>query len=182
MRYLLSIVAIIATMTLMACEEQNTLPTPPDEPQEQPETPQEQPETYPEGTYHLDGMLVAKRQVLETNGLRNDYISFNDSTTGHTLFIDFYSDVANEDLANGKYELGDGTMPMTFAQAYTYMLFAGSEDLHRFTEGNVSVVVNPEHESGYPWYHITAYFVMQDGQSVSLDYEGQVGEMPQIEG
>jgi hypothetical protein len=175
MKHLLSIVAFIATMTLVACEEPTTQPTPPED-----DTTQYQPETYPEGTYHFTGQLAAKRQVLETNGLRNDYISFYDEDSGDALYIDFYSESGNEELASGKYELGDGTQAMTFDQQYTYMKFSGSDDLHRFAEGSVCVAVDMEHESGYPWYHFTAYLTMSNGESVSLDYEGQVGTMPQI--
>lgn len=172
MRHLTSIVALIAAMTFVACEEPTIEPTPPAD-----DTTQYVPESYPEGTYHFTGGLVAKCQVLETNGLRNDYISFYNEDSGDALYIDFYSESGGEELPSGKYELGDGTQPMTFAQEWTYMTFSGSDDLHRFEEGSVCVAVDMEHESGYPWYHFTAYLVMSNGVSVSLDYEGQVGGM-----
>lgn len=175
MKHFLFIIAAVAAMTFVACEEPNTLPTPPED-----DNPQYVPETYPEGTYHFAGELVVNRQVLETNGLRNDYISFYNEDSGNTLYIDFYSVSGGEELASGKYELGNGTSAMTFDQQYTYMTFSGSDDLHRFAEGSVCVAVDIEHESGYPWYHFTAYLVMSNGVSVSLDYEGQMGAMPQV--
>jgi hypothetical protein len=182
MKHLLYLVALVATISFVSCGDNEVTPDTPDNPIDNPEptpdpdpTPEPAPE-YPEGTYHFSENLSASVYTMETNGLRNDYLSFYDNVSGNTLYIDCYSESGGEELASGKYELGDGTQPMTFAQKWTYMTFSGSDDLHRFVEGSAYVVTDSEHESGYPWYHITAYFVLPDGQSVSLDYEGQIAE------
>ena len=111
--------------------------------------------------------------MLETNGLRNDYLSIYEEASGRSLFIDFYSPLGGEYLASGEYPLGDGSS-MTCAQEYTYLTLVNDGDLLRFSEGVARVTVDAEHESGYPWYTIDAYFVMESGESVLLDYDGQI--------
>ena len=179
---------VAAALMFVACGEQEVTPDVPDTPQEEPnqnpnedpnQDPNEEPEPlpepkpYPQGTYHFSEGISASIYTLETNGLRNDYLSFYDEATGDTLFIDFYSELSNENMAMGEYLLGDGSA-MTCAQEYTYLKYSWSDDLYRFEEGSAYVVVDVEHESGYPWYHITGYFSMANGESVSLDYEGQI--------
>ena len=162
----------------VACDEREVTPDVPDTPQEEPNQdpdPQPEPKPYPQGTYHFSEGVQGSIYTME-GSLRNDYLSFYDNATGHTLFIDFYCDPSNEYLATGDYLLGDGSA-MTCHQEYSYVLFAGSDELFRFSEGGVSVFVNPEHESGYPWYQITGYFEMLSGESVSLNFEGQLSAM-----
>ena len=186
MRRTLYFVSLLVAVLFVACGENDVTPDTPQDPVERPTPdpdpeptpdpgpePLPEPKEYPEGTYHFSDGVSASVYTLETNGLRNDYLSFVDNATGHTLVIDLYSDLSNENVAIGEYMLGDGSA-MTCAQEYSYLLFSGSDDLHRFVEGSAFVVVDVEHESGYPWYQITGYFVMSDGESVSLDYEGQV--------
>ena len=57
--------------------------------------------------------------ILETNGLRNDYVTFYDTQTGYALYIDFYSPIENEYLPDGTYSLSDGSS-MTLDKQYTY--------------------------------------------------------------
>lgn len=133
-----------------------------------------EPEPLPtEADYEFRGNLHANIMVLETNGLRNDYLSIYEEASGRSLFIDFYSPLGGEYLASGEYPLGDGSS-MTCAQEYTYLTLFTNGDLLRFSEGVARVEVDTDHESGYPWYTIDAYFVMESGESVLLDYDGQI--------
>lgn len=181
MNRLLCLAALVAAILFVSCGDKEVTPDIPDNPVDNPvDNPQPEPEPqpepapdYPEGTYHFSDSLSASVYTMETNGLRNDYLSFYDAVTGNTLYIDCYCDLSNDHVASGLYNLGDGSV-MTCCQDYTYLLFSGSEDLHRFVEGSAYVEADSEHESGYVWYHITAYFTLADGESVSLDYEGQL--------
>ena len=187
MKHNLYFVTIVAAAMFVACGENVVTPDTPEEPIEKP-TPEEpnekptpepeplpEPKQYPEGTYHFSDGVSATVYTLETNGLRNDYMSFLDNATGHTLYIDLYSELSNENVAIGEYVLGDGSA-MTCDQSYTYLVYSWSDELYRFEEGSAFVVVDVEHESGYPWYQITGYFLLSNGESVSLDFEGQVIE------
>lgn len=179
MKHILYFVMVAIALMFVACDEREVTPDVPDTPQEEPNQdpdPQPEPKPYPQGTYHFSEGVQGCIYTMEAGGLRNDYLSFYDNATGHTLFIDFYCDPSNAYLATGDYVLGDGSA-MTCHQEYSYVLFDGSEELFRFSEGGVSVFVNPEHESGYPWYQITGYFEMLSGESVSLSFEGQLLEM-----
>lgn len=161
----------VALCGLVACEDNNTEPVVPDPGQENP-TPE--PEPLPtDADYEFRGNLQSSIIVLETNGLRNDYLSIHDEASGQSLFIDFYSPLGGEYLASGEYPLGDGSS-MTCAQEYTYLMPVIDGELLRFSEGVARVVVDVNHESGYPWYTIDAYFVMASGESVLLDYDGQI--------
>ena len=187
MKHILYFVTIVAAAMFLACGENVVTPDTPEEPIEKPipEEPNEkptpepeplpEPKQYPEGTYHFSDGVSATVYTLETNGLRNDYMSFLDNATGHTLYIDLYSELSNENVAIGEYVLGDGSA-MTCDQSYTYLVYSWSDELYRFEEGSAFVVVDVEHESGYPWYQITGYFLLSNGESVSLDFEGQVIE------
>mgnify|MGYP006991642262 CR=1 FL=1 len=189
MKHILYFVTIVAAAMFVACGENVVTPdtpeapiekTTPEEPNEKPPPepepePLPEPKQYPEGTYHFSDGVSATVYTLETNGLRNDYMSFLDNATGHTLYIDLYSELSNENVAIGEYVLGDGSA-MTCDQSYTYLVYSWSDELYRFEEGSAFVVVDVEHESGYPWYQITGYFLLSNGESVSLDFEGQVIE------
>lgn len=186
MKHILYFVTIVAAAMFVACGENVVTPDTPEEPIEKPTPkpepdpepkpePLPEPKQYPEGTYHFSDGVSATVYTLETNGLRNDYMSFLDNATGHTLYIDLYSELSNENVAMGEYMLGDGSA-MTCDQSYTYLVYSWSDELYRFEEGSAFVVVDVEHESGYPWYQITGYFLLSNGESVSLDFEGQVIE------
>lgn len=189
MKHILYFVTIVAAAMFVACGENVVTPDTPEEPIEKP-TPEEpnekptpepepeplpEPKQYPEGTYHFSDGVSATVYTLETNGLRNDYMSFLDNATGHALYIDLYSELSNKNVAIGEYVLGNGSA-MTCDQSYTYLVYSWSDELYRFEEGSAFVVVDVEHESGYPWYQITGYFLLSNGESVSLDFEGQVIE------
>lgn len=164
----------VALCGLVACEDKNTEPVVPDNPVPENPIPDPEPEPLPtEADYEFRGNLHASIFLLETNGLRNDYLSIYEEASGRSLFIDFYSPLGGEYLASGEYPLGDGSS-MTCAQEYTYLTLVNGGDLLRFSEGVARVVVDADHESGYPWYTIDAYFVMESGESVLLDYDGQI--------
>lgn len=166
----------VALSGLVACEDKDTEPVEPDNPVPENPIPDPEPEPEPlptEADYEFCGNLHASIFVLETNGLRNDYLSIYEEASGRSLFIDFYSPLGGEYLASGEYPLGDGSS-MTGRQEYTYLTLVNGGDLLRFSEGVARVVVDADHESGYPWYTIDAYFVMENGESVLLDYDGQI--------
>lgn len=170
----------VALCGLVACEDKETEPVVPDNPEQENPIPDPEPEPEPEpeplpteADYEFRGNLHASIFLLETNGLRNDYLSIYEEASGRSLFIDFYSPLGGEYLASGEYPLGDGSS-MTCAQEYTYLTLVNGGDLLRFSEGVARVEVDADHESGYPWYTIDAYFVMASGESVLLDYDGQI--------
>ena len=170
----------VALCGLVACEDKDPEPVVPDNPVPENPIPDPEPEPEPEpeplpteADYEFRGNLHASIFVLETNGLRNDYLSIYEEASGRSLFIDFYSPLGGEYLASGEYPLGDGSS-MTCAQQYTYLTLVNDGDLLRFSEGVARVEVDADHESGYPWYTIDAYFVMESGESVLLDYDGQI--------
>lgn len=113
--------------------------------------------------------------VQESNGLRNDYISLNDNATGLTLFLDLYSPMVYDYVTPGIYTFGDGSA-MTVNKEWCYVYFNDNEPLMRFVDGRVKVIVDPEHSSGYPYYHITARFVNEAEEVIVADYEGQLIE------
>jgi hypothetical protein len=132
-------------------------------------------EEVADATYMLGDNISASAYVLQTNGLRNDYVSFFNEVTSEALYIDFYASLDNGYLPSGTYILGDGSVN-TCAQEYTYLALIPNGDLQRFVEGKATVNADAEHDSGYVWYHITAYFTLPNGETVSLDYEGQLIE------
>lgn len=156
-------------------EQEEPTPDPTPEPEPEPEpTPDPDPVPYPvpEATYAFSENLAASIYTLETNGLRNDYMCFYNVITDEALYIDFYAPIDSDHLPSGTYLLGDGSAK-TCAADYTYLALVPDGDLQRFSEGRATVIADTEHSSGYVWYHITAYFTLPDGLTVSLDYEGQ---------
>ena len=183
MRRLFSTLCLLALLGLVGCEEPTPAPTnpndseqeqnPSDNPGENPEPePEPEPEPLPEATYELTENIHAGIITLETNGLRNDYLSFYDNQTQYSLFIDFYNEPGNDHLLSGVYPIGDGSAG-TCAQEYTYFSLYINSDLWRFDDGKATVTADTEHESGFTWYTISAYFTMPSGETVSLWYEGQ---------
>lgn len=116
--------------------------------------------------------ITGKVMFLEYNGLSNDYISLFDNATGLTLFLDLYSPMVYDYVTPGIYTFGDGAA-MTAHREYCYIHFP-DDTLMRFTDGRVKVMVDPEHSSGYPYYHITARFVNDAEEVIAADYEGQL--------
>lgn len=171
----------VALCGLVACVEKDTEPVVPDNPVPENPIPDPDPDPEPEpeplpteADYEFRGNLRASIMVFETeDGLRNDYLSIYEEASDRSLYIDFYSPLDGEYLASGEYPLGDGSS-MTCAQEYTYLTLFTNGELLRFSEGVARVEVDANHESGYPWYTIDAYFVMDSGESVLLDYDGQI--------
>lgn len=124
-----------------------------------------------EATYMLGDNITASTYVLETNGLRNDYVSFYDASTGYTLFIDFYSPIDGAYLPSGEYPLGDGSS-MTSAQEYTYLTLYTDGDLLRFVDGKATVVAHYDAVTNVTTHSVTAYYTMESGETVSLQYGG----------
>ena len=127
-----------------------------------------------DANYLFKDGITGRVMFLESNGLSNDYISLNDNATGLTLFLDLYSPMVYDYVTPGIYTFGDGAA-MTAHRKYCYILFP-DETLMRFTDGRVKVIADPEHSSGYPYYHITARFVNEAGEVIVADYEGQLIE------
>lgn len=116
--------------------------------------------------------ITGKVMFLEYNGLSNDYISLTDNKTNLTLYMDLYSPDEQDYITPGIYTFGDGAA-MTAHREYCYIHFP-DETLMRFTDGRVKVIADPEHSSGYPYYHITARFVNEAEEVIVADYEGQL--------
>lgn len=133
----------------------------------------ENPEPLPDATYKLSGGLVATSYVNYDNGLRNDYLSFYEESRDYALYIDLYTSELNTMLNTGRYLLADSFENSAYRE-YCYLTLETDGELYRFTEGWVEVIADAEHESGYPLHSIRAYFVMESGESVSLEYEGTI--------
>ena len=128
-----------------------------------------------DANYLFKDGITGKVMFLEYNGLSNDYISLYDNATGLTLFLDLYSPMVYDYVTPGIYAFGDGSA-MTVNKEWCYVHFNDNEPLMRFVDGRVKVIVDPEHSSGYPYYHITARFVNEAGEVIVADYEGQLIE------
>ena len=125
-----------------------------------------------DATYCFVDNITASVDILQTNGLRNDYVSFYDDVKGHTLFIDFYSPLGGEYLPAGTYPLGDGSS-MTSDQQYTYILLAGQQDFIRITEGSATVAVVST-ATGAIIHSITANYTMTTGDTIALQFTGTI--------
>ena len=124
----------------------------------------------PESTYMLSENLDARVHPLQTNGLRNDYVSFFDVYRDITLFIDFYAPLECEYLPSGYYPLGDGSS-MTSDQQYTYITFETNGDLNRFEDGWADVRAEVL-EDGSIKHKVNAHYTLPSGETVGLKYEG----------
>ena len=125
-----------------------------------------------DATYCFVDNITASVDIMQTNGLRNDYVSFYDDVKGHTLFIDFYSPLGGEYLPAGTYPLGDGSS-MTSDQQYTYILLAGQQDFIRITEGSATVAVVSS-ATGAIIHSITANYTMTTGDTIALQFTGTI--------
>ena len=124
-----------------------------------------------EATYMLGDNISASAYVLQTNGLRNDYVSFYEASSGRTLFIDFYSPIDGAYLPSGIYPLGDGSS-MTSAQEYTYLTLYTDGDLLRFVDGKATVIAHYDPVTDVTIHNVTAYYTMESGETVSLQFAG----------
>ena len=179
-KYLLAL--LVAATMVVACEPNENTPLPPagdieeggkeDEENKEDENKEELGplKDVPESTYMLMENLDARVHPLQTNGLRNDYASFFDAYTDHTLFIDFYAPIECEYLPSGYYPLSDGSS-MTSAKEYTYITFETNGDLNRFVDGWADVRAELQ-EDGSVKHKINAHYTLESGETVGLKYEG----------
>lgn len=181
-KYLLAV--LVAATLLIACEPIEDTPLPPagdieeggKEDEENKEDENNGDEELgemmdvPESTYMLMENLDARVHPLQTNGLRNDYVSFFDAYTDHTLFIDFYAPIECEYLPSGYYPLSDGSS-MTSAKEYTYITFETNGDLNRFVDGWADVRAELQ-DDGSVKHKINAHYTLESGETVGLKYEG----------
>lgn len=155
-------------------ENPNTPNNPDDNEEPEPEKPETEEPTHPElpeATYAIDENIEGYVRTFETNGLRNDYVSFYEPISDHTLFIDFYSPIEGDYLPSGHYPLGDGSS-MTSAQEYTYITLETGADFIAFSDGSATVTARHDKATGVTTHKVTAYYTMVTGETVSLQYEG----------
>lgn len=133
------------------------------------------PTPMPEATYALNDRISVMSLVTYADGLRNDYITFFDETTGYAVYTDIYTADSNTMLPTGKYLLSND-MVNTVYYEWSYFTPYTNSDLYRFTEGWLEVIADGEHSSGYPYHKIRGYFVMESDESVSIEFEGTIIE------
>ena len=179
-----SIFALLLAFALFttACENSNNTPIPdnteePDAPKDDEENKEEE-ETkdpvHPEleaATYELKENLDVRVHPLQTNGIRNDYVSFYDVYSDITLFIDFYAPLECAYLPSGEYPLGDGSS-MTSDREYTYVTLETGADFIRCVDGWAVVTAKHNDETGETSHKVTAYYTMENGETISVQYEG----------
>ena len=167
---------LLLTFTLFAtaCENNTNTPTPENPEEENKEDNNNDTPVHPEleaATYELRDNLDVRVHPMQTNGLRNDYVSFYDVYSDITLFIDVYAPIECEYLPSGVYPLGDGSA-MTSAQEYTYVTLETDADLIRFTDGWAVVTATHDEATGETTHKVTAYYTIGNGETISLQYEG----------
>lgn len=123
-----------------------------------------------DATYIFKDNLLGILRVVD-GALRNDYVEFLDNTTGHALYIDFYSPLGGEYLPTGTYPLGDGSS-MTSDKKYTYILLSGWSDFIYITEGSAEVVAERDEVTGDIIHTVTADYTMSTGDTIALRYNG----------
>ena len=133
------------------------------------------PTPMPEATYALNDRISVMNLVTYADGLRNDYITFFDETTGYAVYTDIYTADSNTMLPTGRYLLSND-MVNTVYYEWSYFTPYTNSDLYRFTEGWLEVIADGEHSSGYPYHKIRGYFVMESEESVSIEFEGTIIE------
>lgn len=133
------------------------------------------PTPMPEATYALNDRISVMSLVTYADGLRNDYITFFDETTGYAVYTDIYTADSNTMLPTGRYLLSND-MVNTVYYEWSYFTPYTNSDLYRFTEGWLEVIADGEHSSGYPYHKIRGYFVMESEESVSVEFEGTIIE------
>lgn len=132
--------------------------------------PIEIPEGAEDATYTFVENLDVRVHPMQTNGLRNDYVSLFDVYTDRTLFIDFYAPIECEYLPSGYYPLGDGSS-MTSDREYTYITLETNGELIRFEDGWAEVRATPQ-EDGSVKHEVAAHYTMESGETVWAHYEG----------
>ena len=135
----------------------------------------ENPTPMPEATYALNDHISVMTLVTYADGLRNDYITFYDGATGYAVYTDIYTADSNTMLPTGRYILSNDMVDTVYYE-WSYFTPYTDSDLYRFTEGWLEVIADGEHSSGYPYHKIRGYFVMESGESVSVEFEGTIIE------
>lgn len=131
------------------------------------------PQPMPEATYALNDRLLVTSLVTYADGHRNDYMTFYDELTGLAVYLDIYTSESNTILETGRYLLADSYDNAVYYQ-WSYFVPYVNADLVRFTDGWLEVIADAEHSSGYPYHKIRAYFDMESGESVSIEFEGTI--------
>ena len=131
------------------------------------------PTPMPEATYVLNDRISVSSYVTIENGLRNDYMTFYQESTGYAVYFDIYTADSNTVLPTGRYILSNEQVNTVYYE-WSYFTPYTNSDLYRFTEGWLEVIADTEHSSGYPYHKIRGYFVMESEDSVSVEWEGTI--------
>lgn len=131
------------------------------------------PTPMPEATYVLNDRISVSSLVTIANGLRNDYMTFYQESSGYAVYFDIYTADSNTTLPTRRYILSNEQVNTVYYE-WSYFTPYTDSDLYRFSEGWAEVIADTEHSSGYPYHKIRAYFVMESGESVSINWEGTI--------
>ena len=195
-RYIFAILLIAALM--VACEKPANDPTPDKPQQEEPSNGENEgnenesnenegnenegnednswidnPTPMPEATYVLNERLTVSSLVSIADGLRNDYMTLYQESTGYAVYFDIYTADSNTVLPTGRYILSNEQVNTVYYE-WSYFTPYTNSDLYRFTEGWLEVIADAEHSSGYPYHKIRGYFLMESDDSVSIEWEGTI--------
>ena len=135
----------------------------------------ENPTPMPEATFVLNDGIAVASIVNVADGMRNDYMTFYQESTGYAVYFDIYTADSNTMLPTGRYILSNEQMNTVYYE-WSYFTPYTNSDLYRFTEGWLEVIADAEHSSGYPYHKIRGYFVMENEDSVSIEWEGTIAD------
>lgn len=135
----------------------------------------ENPTPMPEATFVLNDGIAVSSIVTVADGMRNDYMTFYQESTGYAVYFDIYTADSNTMLPTGRYILSNEQMNTVYYE-WSYFTPYTDSNLYRFTEGWLEVIADAEHSSGYPYHKIRGYFVMESEESVSVEWEGTIAD------
>ena len=135
----------------------------------------ENPTPMPEATFVLNDGIAVSSIITVADGMRNDYMTFYQESTGYAVYFDIYTADSNTMLPTGRYILSNEQMNTVYYE-WSYFTPYTNSDLYRFTEGWLEVIADAEHSSGYPYHKIRGYFVMENEDSVSIEWEGTIAD------
>jgi hypothetical protein len=135
----------------------------------------ENPSPLPEATFVLNDGIAVSSIITVADGMRNDYMTFYQESTGYAVYFDIYTADSNTMLPTGRYILSNEQMNTVYYE-WSYFTPYTNSDLYRFTEGWLEVIADAEHSSGYPYHKIRGYFVMENEDSVSVEWEGTIAD------
>ena len=133
----------------------------------------ENPTPMPEATFVLNDGIAVSSIVTVADGMRNEYMTFYQESTGYAVYFDIYTADSNTMLPTGRYILSNEQMNTVYYE-WSYFTPYTDSNLYRFTEGWLEVIADAEHSSGYPYHKIRGYFVMESEESVSVEWEGTI--------